>query len=106
MLAWKDRKMDDFSMCGCTGIGLLWIAVHCVGLLVAWLVRLHAAGRFAMLVQAGFFVALLAVAALTIVGHVCCLEMWPLSALTLAVMIVMSIVDLGVSQPSAVRLER
>ncbi|MEM8944728.1 MAG: hypothetical protein AAGD11_06045 [Planctomycetota bacterium] len=97
--------MDYFSSVGCSGFGLLWIAVHLFGLVAAWMVRWHTRRRFVALLQSVFFLSLLAVAATTMVGHVCCLEMWPLSGLTLGVMIVVAIVDLGVSKPRAIGLE-
>lgn len=98
--------MDNFLDTGCTNIGALWIAMHLLGLIAAWLVRLHAGKRFEAIVQGGFFTSLLAIATATIVGHVCCLAMWPLSALTLALMIMLAIVDLGVSPRHAMSVER
>lgn len=95
--------VSDF---GLTTIGLLWIAIHLLGIFAAWLVRLPASRRYAILVQGGFFTLLLAVSVTTLVGHVCCLEMWPLSAVTLALMIVMAIVDLGSEDSDAFPIER
>ncbi len=90
---------------GFTGIGLVWIAVHLLGLFAAWMVRMPAGRRYELLVQGGYFAALLAVSATTVVGHLCCLEIWPLSAVTLALMIVLAIADLGVEDSSAFPLE-
>ncbi len=91
------------SQIGLTGIGLLWIAVHLLGFFAVWMVRIHADKWFA---QLGFFLSLLAVAMTTVVGHLCCLEMWPLSAVTLALMVVLAIVDLGTAEVEAFTLER
>ena len=81
---------------GFTGISLLWIAIHLLGLFAAWMVRMPSGQRYEVFVQGGYFTALLAVAVTTVVGHLCCLEIWPLSAVTLAVMIVLAIADLGI----------
>ena len=93
--------MELFSDSSLTLVGILWIAVHLLGLLAAWMVRMHAGKRLEALMQAGFFTCLVAVSLTTVVGHSCCLAMWPLSGLTLAVMIVLSVVDLGVPRSSA-----
>ena len=84
-----------FADLGLTSIGTLWIAIHLLGLLATWMVRMHDGQRYERFVQGGFFTLLLAVAAATVIGHVCCLEMWPLSAVTLALMVVLAIADLG-----------
>ncbi len=94
--------VSDF---GLTTIGLLWIAIHLLGIFAAWMVRMPAGRRYAILVQGGFFTSLLAVAITTMIGHVCCLEMWPLSAVTLALMIVLAIADLGIEDSSAFPLD-
>jgi len=99
--------MEDFSTirltANFTAISVLWIAVHFLGFFAAWMVRMHAGKLFA---QLGFFMSLLAVAMTTVVGHLCCLEMWPLSAVTLALMIVLAIVDFGIADSATVSLER
>ncbi len=98
--------MDWFANSSLTGIGLLWIVVHLLGLLAAWMVRMHTGKRFEALMQVGFFTCLVAVSLTTVVGHFCCLHMWPLSALTLASMIVLAIVDFGVAESHTFSLER
>ena len=95
-----------FSDLGFTGIGLLWIAIHLLGIFAAWMVRLPSRRRYEILVQGGFFTLLVAVAITTVVGHVCCLEMWPLSAVTLALMIVLAIADLGTAETDIFPLDR
>lgn len=101
-----DSSLLGFSDFGLTGIGSLWIAIHLLGLLAAWMVQMHGGKRYGLFVQGGFFTSLLAVAVTTVVGHVCCLEMWPLSAITMALMIVMAIADLGAADSEAFTLER
>jgi len=85
----------DFLESGLTSFGLLWIAIHVIGLIAAWMVRLRSGKSYEVIAQSGFFTSLLAVALTVVIGFVCCLEMWPLSAVTLAVMIVLAIADLG-----------
>lgn len=96
----------DYLGTGLTSIGLLWIAIHLVGLFAAWMVRLRAGKRYEALAQSGFFSSLLAVAVTVVVGFVCCLEMWPLSAVTLALMIVLAITDLNKADVEVFTLER
>lgn len=97
--------MENIFDSGWTGIGLLWIAVHLAGLLTSWLVRMHAGRRYELFAQGGFFTALLAVAVTTVIGHLCCLTIWPLSAVTLAVMVVLAIGDLGTHESQVSGLE-
>jgi len=73
----------------------VWIAIHVVGLLMAWLARLHADSETRWVAQAGFFLFLPIVAVLTIAGQFLCVDGWLLSAITLTAMIVMAIVDFG-----------
>jgi len=72
---------------------LAWIAVHLLGIVASVMVRMHLGGRFEGLVQAGFLVCLIAVGLTTVIGYHDCLQMWPLSAVTLSAMIVTSVVD-------------
>lgn len=95
--------MDNLDF---NGITLLWIAIHLVGLFAAWMVRMRTGRRYETLVQGSFFTSLLAVAMTTVVGHLCCLEMWPVSAVTLSLMIVLAIVELGGSNERSLSVER
>ncbi len=78
-----------------TGFGLAWIAIHVLGLAASWLVRMQYGNRYEGLAQLAFLVCLPIVAITTVVGYHFCMEMWPLSAITLCLMIVMAIFDLG-----------
>jgi hypothetical protein len=98
--------MDNFSEIGITGVGSLWIFVHLLGLAAAWLVRLQAGKRFETLVQGGFLAALLLVSLATVVGYLCCQEIWPLSAGTLALMVVLAITELETTTAHTATLER
>jgi hypothetical protein len=77
------------------GLPTIWISLHVVGLAAAWLVRLHASRRREGLTQLGFFACLPLIASATVVGQQMCLTIWPLSAGTLAVMIVLATADLS-----------
>ncbi len=81
-----------------TGFGSAWIVIHLLGLAASVMVRMHLGGRFEGLVQAGFLVSLSAIGLTTVVGYHECLQMWPLSAAALSVMIVMAVVDFGESR--------
>jgi len=83
-----------------TGLYAVWVTVHLLGLATAWLVRMHSGGRGELLTQFGFFACLPLIATATVVGQNLCLAFWPLSACTLAVMIVLAIVDFGPRKPA------
>lgn len=76
-------------------IHVAWVVIHVAGLLAAWSVRQDVTGYRLALAQGSFFACLPLVAAITIVGEVCCLSLWPLSAGTLGAMIVTAVVDFG-----------
>ncbi|MGI9455280.1 MAG: hypothetical protein ACR2NU_01895 [Aeoliella sp.] len=77
------------------GLYAIWISLHVLGLVTAWLVRMHLGSRHEGLIQFGFLACLPMIALATVVGQQLCLTLWPLSACTLAVMIVMAIADFG-----------
>lgn len=78
-----------------TGLQASWIILHFVGLAAAWVVRMHAGRRREGLAQIVFLFCLPLIALATVVGQHLCLTMWPLSAATLAVMIVLATADLS-----------
>ncbi len=78
-----------------TGFGLAWIAIHVLGIVASWLVRMQLGNRYEGPVRLGFLVCLPTIAITTVVGYHFCMEMWPLSAITLCLMIVMAILDFG-----------
>jgi len=78
-----------------TGLPAIWVGVHLVGLAAAWLVRLHAGRRREGLAQLGFLACLPVIGSATVVGQQMCLTIWPLSAATLAMMIVLATADLS-----------
>ncbi len=76
-----------------TGLQAIWILIHFVGLAAAWMVRMHAGRRNEGLAQLVFLACLPGIALTTVVGQQLCLTIWPLSAATLAVMIVLATAD-------------
>ena len=78
-----------------TGLGLVWIAIHLLGIAAPWLVRMQFGNRFEGLAQLGFLICLATIAVTTVVGYHFCMEMWPMSAITLCLMIVLAVFDLG-----------
>jgi len=78
-----------------------WIAVHLLGFIATWLVRIHVGSRFEGLTQGFFLVCLAAMAAATVVEHYLYLAIWPLSASLLSLMIVIAVLDSGVERPPA-----
>jgi len=76
-----------------TTLTLAWVTVHLLGLIASWCVRLHFGSRLDALTQVSFLFCLLVISLTTLVGHVCCFELWHLSAATLATMILMAVVD-------------
>ena len=77
------------------GFYAIWISVHLLGLTAAWFVRMYAGHRLEGLAAITFFACLPLIAIATVIGQNVCLALWPLSACTLAVMIVTATVDLG-----------
>ena len=77
------------------GFYAVWISIHVLGLLSAWLVRMYAGHRLEGLVCLTFLGCMPLIAGATVVGQHVCLTLWPLSACTLAVMIVTATVDFG-----------
>jgi hypothetical protein len=75
-----------------------WIAVHLFGLTAACLVRIYAGARAEGLWQGTFLVGLAAVAVVTLAGVQCSWPLWTLSAVTMAVMIVVAIGDFRTPQ--------
>lgn len=80
------------------GFYALWISVHFLGLATAWMVRMYAGHRLETFVALVFLATLPMIALATLVGQHYCLTAWPLSACTLAVMIVMAILDFGTDE--------
>lgn len=76
----------------------LWIAIHVSGLLAAWSVRHEATNYRQHLAHGSFFLFLVLIGLLTVVGETYCLSLWPLSAATLGGMIVTAVVDFGTPQ--------
>ena len=81
------------------GFYAIWISIHLFGLTAAWLVRMYAGHRLEGLTAILFFACLPLIAIATVVGQNVCLALWPLSACTLAIMIVTATADLGGAEP-------
>ncbi len=83
----------------------VWIVLHVLGLGTAWAARMQAGGRRELLAHVSFFACLVLIAFATIVGHVACLAIWPLSAVTLVMMIVTATADFGHRQTALATFE-
>ncbi len=86
-----------------TSLTLFWLTLHFVGLMTAWSVRMQSGSRYEAMAQAGFFLSLLVVSAVTLVGLLCCFEFWHFSAVTLAAMVLLAVVDFRLDRPQPVR---
>lgn len=93
-------------MDGSITLQILWVAIHLVGLVTAWMVRKEAVSLRHRFAQNSFFACLPIVALITVVGQVMCLTTWPLSAATLGVMIVTAVADFGPRHPQTRVSER
>jgi uncharacterized membrane protein len=82
-------------MDGSITLQAMWVAIHLLGLMTAWMVRKEAVNHRQRFAQNSFFACLPIVALITVVGQVMCLTTWPLSAATLGVMIVTAVADFG-----------
>ncbi len=88
----KDSRLRD-PMTHPTGFASAWIVMHLAAIVISLMVRMHLASRFEGLIQCAFLVSLTMIGLSTVIGYYECLEMWPVSAVTLSLMIVMAIVD-------------
>lgn len=88
-----------------TGLGMAWLAVHLIGLLASWMVRMHTGSRYELLAQGTFFVSLTVVAGASLIGYLGCVESWPVSAGVLASMIILVVVDVESETSLAARAE-
>ena len=79
--------------------------MHLLAVAVSLMVRLHLGGRFEGLLQGGFLVSLLAIGLSTVVGYNDCMQMWPFSAATLALMIILAVFDYGSDPTMPANLE-
>jgi hypothetical protein len=84
-----------------TTLTAAWMGIHLIGLVAAWGLRMHCGGRFESLTQTCFLMSLLLVSVTTLVGHVCSFELWHLSAATLAMMILLAVIDFRLDRPLA-----
>jgi hypothetical protein len=101
----KGFSREHDAMSYITGFGLVWIAIHVLGIAATWLVRMQFGNRYEGLAQLGFLICLPTIAITTVVGYLFCMEMWPLSAITLCLMIVMAVFDLGESNSLHANIE-
>jgi hypothetical protein len=75
-----------------------WVALHVIGLLLACLVRIYAGTTAESPLQGLFLLGLAGVAVATLAGEQFSWPLWPLSATTLSVMIVVAIADCRTAQ--------
>jgi hypothetical protein len=87
------------------GLQAAWILIHFVGLTAAWMVRMHSGRRSEGLAQFMFLACMPVIALATVVGQQLCLMIWPLSAATLAVMIVLATADFSSRRSAMAALE-
>lgn len=91
------KGLPVLSLMDCfPGFYALWICIHLLGLTAAWLVRMYAGHRLEGWICLAFLATMPLIAVATVVGQQVCLSLWPLSACTLAIMIVAATVDFGV----------
>lgn len=94
-----------FLMTFLTGLQAAWILIHFIGLTAAWVVRMHFGHRSEGLAQVVFLGCLPLIALATVVGQQLCLSIWPLSAATLATMIVLATADFSSRRSTIARFE-
>ena len=88
-----------------TGLQAVWFIIHFLGLAAAWIVRMHTHRPGEGLAQLAFLACLPMIALATVVGQQLCLTIWPLSAATLAVMIVLATADFSPRRSSMAAFE-
>jgi hypothetical protein len=76
------------------GVVVGWLVLHALALALAWGTRVVTGSRMEFAMQLAFLVAMAAIGGAAIVGQRVDIEIWPVSALILMVMVLMAVIDL------------
>lgn len=76
-----------------------------MGVAAALIVRMHLGGKSDVVAQGAFLLSLTGVALSMVIDYHACEQLWPISAATLALMIVTAVIDLGTDKSMAARME-
>ena len=75
------------------GIIVGWFVLHALALALAWGTRLAAGSRIEFLMQLTFLAVMAAIGGAALVGQRVDIEIWPVSAVVLMVMVLMAVID-------------
>jgi hypothetical protein len=76
------------------GVVVGWLLLHALALALAWGTRVATGSRMEFAMQLAFLVAMAAIGGAALVGQRVDIEIWPVSAVVLMVMVLMAVIDL------------
>ena len=76
------------------GVVVGWLVLHALALALAWGTRVATGSRMEFAMQLAFFVVMAAIGGAAMVGQRVDVEIWPVSAVILMVMVLMAVIDL------------
>ncbi|HEX2475808.1 MAG TPA: hypothetical protein VHK01_13740 [Lacipirellulaceae bacterium] len=75
------------------GVVIAWVMLHALALASAWGTRVATGSRMESVLQLAFLAAMAIVGAAALVGRQIDIDVWPASAVTLMVMVIMAVID-------------
>jgi len=75
------------------GVVIAWITLHALALASAWGTRVATGSRMESVLQLAFLAAMAIVGGAALVGRQIDIDVWPASAVTLMVMVIMAVID-------------
>jgi hypothetical protein len=76
------------------GVVVGWLVLHALALALAWATRITTGSRMEYVMQLAFLVVMAAIGVAALVGQRVDIEVWPVSAVILMVMVLMAVIDL------------
>jgi hypothetical protein len=83
------------------GVVVGWLVLHTLALALAWGTRVANGSRMESAMQLSFLVVMAAIGGAALVGQRVDIEIWPVSAVILMVMVLMAVIDLRRASESA-----
>ncbi len=75
------------------GVVIAWVTFHALALASAWGTRVATGSRMEPVLQLAFLAAMAIVGGAALVGRQIDIDVWPASAVTLMVMVIMAVID-------------
>jgi hypothetical protein len=75
------------------GVVIVWVTLHALALASAWGTRVATGSRMESVLQLAFLAAMAMVGGAALIGRQIDIDVWPASAVTLMVMVIMAVID-------------